>query len=300
MTTLQPEAKCTECKSNPHLRPYNSWLNLDTVKYDKVVTKLIEFFKSKGFKHVYAENRYSILSACEDPFNISVENYLGLKWPKHQTGQMWLEWELLNFPERAPGYFCITNSYRLEPNPVPGRHYPSFPLFEFEMLGDMEALIDLELELLEYLGYDPSKFIRGKYDDVAKSYGVHELEHEHEERLYKERSPTFLLTDFPEHTDPFWNMKRSSDGTSKKVDVILSGQETIGSAQRESDPEVMLDRFKNICEGAYADKLLSEFDAERIMDIEMKDYLDLPFVTRSGGGIGVTRLIQSMEKEGLL
>ena len=34
--------------------------------------------------------------------------------------------------------------------------------------------------------------------------------------------------------------------------------------------------------------------------IELDEYLELEFIKRSGCGIGVTRLIKSMEKEGLL
>ena len=41
------------------------------------------------------------------------------------------------------------------------------------------------------------------------------------------------------------------------------------------------------------------FGEERTMK-EMKDYLDFNFFTRSGGGIGMTRLIRSMKLEGLL
>ena len=34
-------------------------------------------------------------------------------------------------------------------------------------------------------------------------------------------------------TSPFWNMSRNDDGlTAKKMDVILGGMETIGSAER--------------------------------------------------------------------
>ena len=59
----------------------------------------------------------------------------------------------------------------------------------------------------------------------------------------EENSATFFLTDFPEFTNPFWNMKRSGVESSNKVDVILSGQETIGSAERETDKEIMRTRF---------------------------------------------------------
>lgn len=288
-------------------RPYESKLNISPCKFNSVVKKLREFFDSKNFIEVHTQNRLSILAACEDPFNIRTFNFSNEKWPLPQTGQMWLEYEMLKNPD-VPGYFCMSTSYRDEPNPVEGRHDKIFPLFEFELKGTMEDLINLEIELLTFLGYDKSKFLRGTYEDVSKSYGVVELENEHEMDLYKGEmipngkftsgTPVFFLTDFPEHTSPFWNMKRNGN-LANKVDVILSGMETIGSAERETDINIMLDTFNTISDGKYKGKIFDEFGGERTMK-EMDDYLNLNFFPRAGGGIGLTRLIRSMVLEGLL
>lgn len=288
-------------------KPYESKLNINPCKFNSLVKKLREFFDSKGFIEVHTQNRLSILAACEDPFNIRSFYFSDEKWPLPQTGQMWLEYEMLKNPN-VPGYFCMSTSYRDEPNPVEGRHDKIFPLFEFELKGTMEDLINLEIELLVFLGYDKSRFRRGKYEDVAKEYGVIELEHEHEMDLYKgemipngtftKGTPVFFLTDFPEHTSPFWNMKRNGN-LANKVDVILSGMETFGSAERETDTNIMLDTFNTISEGKYKGKIFEEFGEERTMS-EMDDYLKLNFFERAGGGIGLTRLIKSMILEGLL
>ena len=287
------------CENNKIGRPYQSSLIIDTTKFNIVVQKLREYFLSKNFLEVSTQNRLSILAACEDPFNVGTFNYAGSCWPLPQTGQMWLEYELLKKPEAA-GYFCLTTSYRMEKNPVENRHDLIFPLFEFEMKGGIDKLIELEKGLLEHLGYNKDKFIEGRYKDIAKSYQTKELEHEHEQNLYDELSPTFFITDFPEFTDPFWNMKRNTeDDTSRKVDVILSGQETIGSAEREIDKEVMRTRFESIMDGGYKNKLYELFGKERT-DKELDDYLDFDFFERCGGGIGMTRLIRSMELEELL
>ena len=40
-------------------------------------------------------------------------NYAGNQWPLPQTGQMWLEYELLKNPT-APGFFCVSTSYRYQ------------------------------------------------------------------------------------------------------------------------------------------------------------------------------------------
>lgn len=301
MLDATASSSLANCNSSNYNSPYESPLIIKSCDFSDVIQKLRDFFMKKGYVEVHTQNRLSILAACEDPFTVSTFNYVNEVWPLPQTGQMWLEYELLKNPT-VPGYFCVSTSYRNEPNPVPGRHNLIFPMFEFEMKGGMDELIEMEQELLVHLGYDASKFIKGKYLDVAKEYGTTELENEHETKLYEEKTPSFFLTDFPEFTSPFWNMKRNDDpdaGTANKIDVILSGQETIGSAEREVDRTIMVDRFKSIMEGAYKDKMYQLFGEERTM-AEMEEFLKFDFFKRSGGGIGVTRLIRSMKLEGLM
>ncbi len=49
-------------------------------------------------------------------------------------------------------------------------------------------------------------------------------------------------------------MARNDDGnTAKKMDVILGGMETIGSAERSCDVDMMRDTFHSITDGAYSD-----------------------------------------------
>jgi len=278
---------------------YNSGLIIDSVKFNKVINKLREFFLAKNFIEVHTQNRLSILAACEDPFNVQTFQYTGKVWPLVQTGQMWLEYEILSKPDVA-GYFCVTTSYRMEPNPVPGRHDIIFPMFEFEFKGDINELVELQKELLVHLGYDSSNFYENDYKVIAQEFGTTELEHEHEEKLYTDKSPVAFIKNFPEFTSPFWNMRRNpDDDTSYKVDVILSGMETFGSAEREVDKDVMRAKFETIMEGSYKNKLFELFGEERTR-AELDEYLELEFIKRSGCGIGVTRLIKSMEKEGLL
>ncbi len=280
-------------------KSYDSSLIINSQKFNQVVKKLREFFIGRNFIEVHTQNRLSILAACEDPFNVQMFDYNGRTWPLPQTGQMWLEYELLKNPD-VQGYFCLTTSYRMEKNPVPGRHDLIFPLFEFEFKGNMEELIEMEKDLLKHLGYDESKFYVNRYQDIAREFDTTELEHEHEERLYKEKSATSFITDFPEFTDPFWNMRRNKEtGNAYKVDVILSGQETIGSAEREIDKEEMRTRFNTIMNGGYREKMYELFTTERTEN-ELDEYLNFDFFKRCGGGIGMTRLIRSMEREGLL
>ena len=102
-----------------------------------------------------------------------------------------------------------------------------------------------------------------------------------------------MITDFPEWTSPFWNMARNDDGTSKKIDVILGGMETIGSAERSTDKDQMRDTFHSISDGQYADLLYQLFGKERV-EKELDEFLEFDFFPRSGGGIGMQRLMTAL------
>lgn len=280
-----------------------SSLIINSHKFSYVVNRLRQFFLAKKYVEVHTQNRLSILAACEDPSTISIYNYAASHWPLPQTGQMWLEYELLK-DSKPPGYFCLSTSYRNEPNPIPGRHEIIFPMFEFELKGDFIEMQKMEKELLTFLGYNANnkgEFPEGNYTDIAKKMNVTEITSKEEMSLYKDgKMPVFFLKNFPEYTSPFWNMKRNDEKrTANKVDIIMSGMETIGSAERSCDKDFMRHRFETISEGKYAKLLYSLFGRERV-DREMDEFLSHNFITRSGGGIGMTRLIRSMELEGLI
>ena len=201
---------------------------------------------------------------------------------------MWLEYELLKNPE-APGFFCVSTSYRQEPNPVAGRHETIFPMFEFEMKGGVEELKEMEIELCQWLGIPLSLDKIKTYDDWSWKFNKKELDHDDEKTIGRG-----MITDFPEWTSPFWNMARNDDKTSKKIDVILGGMETIGSAERSTDKKQMRDTFYTISDGGYAQLIIDKFGKERVED-ELEKFLDFDFFPRSGGGIGVTRLISALK-----
>ena len=217
----------------------------------------------------------------------------GQSWPLPQTGQMWLEYELLTKPDIA-GVFCQSTSYRNEPTPIPGRHDKIFPMFEFEGRGDMNDLMKLEMELLDHLKIPYNPLVK-TYEQIAKHYGVQVITDKEEadsELLFG----NLFIKNFPESSDPFWNMKRNTDGTAAKVDIIIKGMETIGSAEREIDINIMRDRFHSISNGEYAGLLYRHFGKERV-EKELDAYLELPMVSRFGGGIGLTRLSRYFKTE---
>ena len=268
---------------------------ISPTKFTKTVGLLRSFFLDKGFKEVHTQNRLSILAACEDPFNVATYNYAGQVWPLPQTGQMWLEHELLSKPDEK-GFFCVSTSYRQAPNAIPGRHDIIFPMFEFEMPGDINDLKAMEYELVDYLGFKkPEERTYEAWQRHFELGAEAELEAEHENKMYDEFE-TAMITDFPEFTSPFWNMSRYESGVhSKKIDVILGGMETIGSAERSTDVEMMRDTFHTITEGAYSKLLFELFGQDRV-EAELEKFLEFDFFPRVGGGIGMTRMIAALDK----
>ena len=291
--------------------------DVDSLEFNYVMRKLREYCYQQGLIEAGVQHRRSILAACEDPETVSVYNHGGDVWPLPQTGQMQLELEMLRRPE-MPGFFTLSYSYRDEPNPIPGRHNITFPMFEFELHGGMEKLIEFEAGLLRYLGFkvpeqlktldlnqepeEQKKANRGTWDDVATYFGItgDDIGNDEELQIGETFGPVFFLTDFPNKTSPFWNMRQNPDWEDHalKVDVIVHGMETFGSAERATDRDEMKREFETISDGGYAHLLYSKFTKERVGK-EMDEYLAHDFIPRCGGGIGMTRLMRGMRLEGL-
>jgi aspartyl/asparaginyl-tRNA synthetase len=81
--------------------------------------------------------------------------------------------------------------------------------------------------------------------------------------------------------------------TANKIDVLLKGMETIGSAERSSNPIEMREQFHTISNGGYAELLYDIFGKERV-EAELEAFLANEFFPRFGGGIGLTRLIRAL------
>lgn len=268
----------------------------DSLMYDYILRRMRTFFlEQRGFIEVPAQSRLSILAACEDPKTITQFVFSGVNYPLPQTGQMWLEVELLKNP-KLPGVFCSTTSYRNEPFPIAGRHDKIFPMVEFESHGGIDEMRKIEAELLEFLGFEAPICVQ--YNDICKRYDTDNISAEYETQMAREIGPVISLEKFPLRTHPFWNMKHDAEGIFNKIDVVLYGMETIGSAERSTNVEEMRDYFFNISNGQYAQLLFSSFGKERVIK-ELDEYLSLPMIPRFGGGIGVTRMARAMKCAGI-
>jgi hypothetical protein len=166
-------------------------------------------------------------------------------------------------------------------------------MFEFESRGGMIELEKLEYELLSYLGFDAPTAV--DYESMCEEYGgVTTLENEHETKMWEEIGSVVSLQNFPLRTNPFWNMKSVDGNTFNKIDVILYGQETIGSAERSCDKGEMRYNFYTIEKGEYSKKLFELFGKERV-EKELEEFLSFDFFPRFGAGIGLTRLARAYE-----
>ena len=61
----------------------------------------------------------------------------------------------------------------------------------------------------------------------------------------------------------------------------------------------MSDKFHTISEGGYANTLYAQFGKERV-ETELDKFLKNDFFDRSGGGIGMTRMIRAMKLSNLI
>ena len=175
-------------------------------------------------------------------------------------------------------------------------------MFEFESKGGIRELQDMQIDLLDHLGFEKTngEYPEGDYLDICKKYDTDELDNDHELQLQKDYGEVFFLKNFPFYTSPFWNMKADfTTQNSNKIDVILAGQETIGSAERSCDKDQMREMFYTISDGEYKNILYDKFTKERV-EKELDEFLDRDFFPRYGGGIGVTRMIRAMESSKLL
>ena len=270
--------------------------------FTNATNQLRTFFNDLGFLEVHTQNRLSILAACEDPTTVSTYDYAGNIWPLPQTGQMWLEYELLQNPD-LKGVFCVSTSYRQEQNPVAGRHDLIFPMFEFEAPGTFDDLIEMEEKLVCHLGFRPCVYPIKRYTEWQEEFNTtEELNHEHEQMISDshtniQQAGVGFITHFPYTTSPFWNMKKEGE-FANKCDVIIDGMETIGSAERSADTVEMREQFHTISDGEYASLLYELFGKERV-EKELEEFLSYDFFPRYGGGIGVTRLISALKNCGV-
>ncbi|HMT01771.1 MAG TPA: hypothetical protein PKD00_00435 [Burkholderiales bacterium] len=270
--------------------------NIDVLTFHNVIVSLIDFSMKSGCLFTYPTPG-DILDACENPPSIASMVIGGKKRPAPQTGQMGLEYKLFETVSKGidfSGLFCLTQSYRDEKEIIEGRHNIIFPMFEVELLGDVEVMFSFIKNLLSAFGFPPP--VELDYEYSCEQLNVDIIGAEEEQKLYEIYGPVIALRNFPERSNPFWNMKRH-DGKAKKIDILLYGVEVIGAAERETDPNTMFKKFFSIENGEYSKTLIDLFGGVETTT-SLNKYLSNSGVSivRSGFGIGITRFIKALHK----
>jgi hypothetical protein len=200
-------------------------------------------------------------------------------------------------PILSNGYYCDSTSTRDESRAGDGRRYNTFAMSEFELYGGYQDLRCFLENLLANLGFRKVSYI--EYEEACNYLGVTMIDDKEEKKLCEDLSSVVLLGKFPKRTDPYWNMKYSGKGDLyNKIDVLIHGVETMGTAERSCDKDQMRKDFYTQDEGKYAKRMFEIFGQDRVMQ-ELEKFLEHTFVPRFGGGIGLQRLIEGMEKEGI-
>lgn len=195
------------------------------------------------------------------------------------------------------GYYCESTSTRDEKKAGDGRRYNTFAMSEFEMFGSYDHLRSFLHKFMAHIGFENVKYI--DYEEACDYLNVSLIEDQEEKKLCEDIAPVVLLGKFPKRTDPYWNMKHSGEkDIYNKIDVLIHGVETIGSAERSCDVEQMKQDFYNQDQGKYCDRMFKMFGRERV-ETELDIFLSHEFVPRYGGGVGLQRLIEGMKKEGI-
>lgn len=272
---------------------------IDPAHSNYVMKILRKYAESRGWYEVLLQHWLDRLSACEDPKTVAKVKFCGETFSMPQTCQMRQEQVLLGM-KKPQGMYHLTYSYRAEPK-IGERRKRAFPLFEFEVPAKKNGYLELIQtckEMLQALGF--TQFHTISYQTACKRYGVSRITDKEEALLEKDFGQVVFLVYFP-IDETFFNMKHdpSQPGYAFKLDVIVGGQETIGSAERAVSVEEMRKEFYASSNGEYYKKLCEEFGKENV-DREFENYLLFIFIARYGGGIGLTRLIQAMLKYGLL
>lgn len=207
--------------------------------------------------------------------------------------------ELLELPR---GYFAHNTSTRNEARAGDGRREFKFPLSEFEFENKSEhtgfdELATFLSKLLTHLGFGVPKLVY--HEDECNKFGVEYIEDKEEQALCDKYGSAVLLGKFPLRSDPYWNMRHAGNDIYDKIDVIIHGFESAGTAVRSCNTEEMKKQITKQDSGEYIKAMYKHFGKDRV-DKEINEYLDYKFIPRCGGGLGMSRIIRGLKLEGII
>ena len=277
--------------------------------FKKCIYKMRNFFKSKGFIDLTPTHcTKNIISCYQDHKHKTI-------WPLSKC-----EHTLLLNPDKE-GYFGITNY---------NSKTCSYMMFEFEGKGNINNLINIEKELMEYIGFEKNiidnrnfttnisnvydlhtknqmlskaltveykDYHNGDYNKIIKALNVKNIGKKEEKLIQKKYGDIFLLKNIPRYESQFWNTNFENN-IAKHVDVIVHGQKTIYSCERSCDIEQMYETFNTILNGQYADTLHNMYGDD--IENELHNYFSNIFFNRYGGNIDIIGMTRGMTISNLL
>lgn len=238
------------------------------------------------------EKKYRLerLAELGDPFAVNVLKDINILY-------------VPNPMEIPRGYYCMNTSTRNESRAGDGRREFRFPITECEFAVEteesgLEELAQFLERMIVHLGFE--KPARRYYTEECKIRGVKKLDDIDEADICNQaQNSVVLLMKFDEESDPYFNMRKNADGTFDKIDVLIDGVETVGSAVRSCNKDEMLDMLKKQDKGKYLTTMYKYFGEETIKN-EVNDYFSYKFIPRCGLGIGTSRLIKALERHNLV
>ncbi|NBV27955.1 hypothetical protein EBS02_02895 [bacterium] len=223
-----------------------------------------KYVNSLGFHDVSLQMPHivGVTGACENVSTLFKVDYFGKDAFLAQSNQLYLEL----WTPYLSNVCCLVRSFRAEPD-VDDRHQTEFGLFELEMLGDLDLLIERisgtirsacnevfdkhAKELHELFGRNPMEILNLNFNRISYASAVHtlkedkfpdlqfgdDLKADHELRLTELLNGPVFITHYPKEIK-FFNMKDNADHPElvNSTDLILplSG-ESAGAAERETD-----------------------------------------------------------------
>ena len=285
---------------------------------DALYSGATQYLQKKGFLWVEVPTMTKVTGACENVDTLYALDHFGKQAYLAQTGQLFLEAKI---PSHKKVWTTITSS-RAE-QAVDSRHLNQFMLLEFEHAGTLDELLnniegtiksminnalDLTHDELKSLGRNIDElrsftlpFNRVTYTDaiqLLQKNGVEinwgdDFKHMHEMEIIKllGNKPTFV-THFPKKIK-FFNMRvnRENEDIVNSCDLLMPyAGESVGSAEREDDYNILVERLK--------DSNMYKILVKRGITLDtFKDYLDLiknDRIFHSCCGIVFNRLSQSV------
>jgi hypothetical protein len=244
-----------------------------------LVETVLKILNQQGFSEPKQTTARNVLEV-KDPKTLRFTNTrLGLVMVP-QTARVRLQEQLLA-PNTFRGVFCRSDDEST---------------IEFALKEGADTLLTFLKTLSSRLfGRIPTQLT---YDDVTTHFAAPDINESIETQIGQEW-PCCIITDFPERSDPFWNVKRiggePARGCFAQFELFARGHRVVSSAELSCNPTEMRDRFENMQGGEFKKGVLGKLRDE--FSARFDQYLRNKFKPISGGTIDIIKLANALKKK---